>query len=92
LCQVVNAWSQFSTVSGRTWLKKFENDEFGRLSSRKIARWRSDFHFVQFEIGAQLWPAQFRVLSAINEKYGGFDVVFLTKFSEKNLGKCGRRY
>jgi len=26
------------------------------------------------------------VLSAIDEKYGGFDIVFLTKFSEKDLG------
>ena len=26
------------------------------------------------------------VLSAIDEKYGGFDLVFLAKFSEKDLG------
>jgi hypothetical protein len=26
------------------------------------------------------------VLSAIDEKYGGFDLVFLAKFSEKYLG------
>jgi superoxide dismutase len=31
------------------------------------------------------------VLSAIDEEYGGFDIVFLTQFTEKDLGQCGRR-
>ena len=29
------------------------------------------------------------VLSTINEKYGGFDIVFLAKFTEKDLGEGG---
>jgi hypothetical protein len=29
-------------------------------------------------------------LSAIDQKHGGFDIVFVTKFSEKDLGECGR--
>jgi hypothetical protein len=30
------------------------------------------------------------VLGAIDQKHGGFDIVFLTKFSEKDLCECGR--
>jgi hypothetical protein len=31
------------------------------------------------------------MLGAIDEKHGGFDIVFLAEFTEEHLGKRGRR-
>ncbi len=41
------------------WLKKFENECFGVLILKKFVRWYAYFHFVQFEIGAQIRLARF---------------------------------
>jgi hypothetical protein len=30
------------------------------------------------------------MLSAINQKHGGFDIVFLAKFAQEYLSRCGR--
>jgi len=37
-------------------------------------------------MGVRLRPVRLEVLSAIDQKHGGFDVVFLAEFPQNNLG------
>jgi len=60
---------------------------FGALAPEKSVRQHFDFRGDTSEIGIQLGQGRFEVLSAIDEKDSGFDIVFLSQFAEEDLGQ-----
>jgi hypothetical protein len=62
------------------WLKQFEHDDVRRFSSRNTRSTAFRFPWRYTEIGVGLLQGSMDVVSAINEKRCGLDIMFPAEF------------